>query len=218
MLARNARSLRRVPPTARCRTLLPAGRGSLDRIGDWCRRSPASGSGRRTAASRIVDAGLQLRARVVFGAPRRAAASLAEAVMASCSIPGGTPGRHRGPPLHRRRRVVGHVGRLLAGLGLDEVYVLAPMVSFAVDHATAGLRPPGASLAVAGHQSGASARCQGAGRGTRVTVLGPGPEDLDVMGANLMAAPRRAKVLETALRTCTEALRHAEPDELAEAL
>jgi NTE family protein len=43
--------------------------------------------------------------------------------------------------------------------------------------------------------------------GTRVTMLGPGPEDLEVIGANLMDASRRDAVLATAVRTSTEAWR-----------
>ena len=37
--------------------------------------------------------------------------------------------------------------------------------------------------------------------GTAVTVLGPGPEDLQLMGYNLMAPERRRVVLESAVRT-----------------
>jgi NTE family protein len=37
-------------------------------------------------------------------------------------------------------------------------------------------------------------------------VLTPGPEDLAVIGANLMDARRRQAVLETSLRTCPRAL------------
>jgi NTE family protein len=43
--------------------------------------------------------------------------------------------------------------------------------------------------------------------GIRVTVLGPGPEDLAAIGANLMDARRRDAVLATSLRTSAEALR-----------
>ncbi len=42
-------------------------------------------------------------------------------------------------------------------------------------------------------------------RGTAVTVLGPGPEDLQLMGYNLMAPERRRVVLESAVRTGTVA-------------
>jgi NTE family protein len=38
-------------------------------------------------------------------------------------------------------------------------------------------------------------------KGTAVTVLGPGPEDLQLMGYNLMAPERRRVVLESAVRT-----------------
>lgn len=46
-----------------------------------------------------------------------------------------------------------------------------------------------------------------AATGTRVTVLGPGAEDLAAIGANLMDARRRTRVLETSLRTSAAALR-----------
>jgi NTE family protein len=43
--------------------------------------------------------------------------------------------------------------------------------------------------------------------GTAVTLLGPGPEDLAAIGANLMDPRRRPAVLTTALRTSAAALR-----------
>jgi NTE family protein len=43
-------------------------------------------------------------------------------------------------------------------------------------------------------------------RGTSVTVLGPGREDLEAIGVNLMDHHRRARVLETSLRTSAAAL------------
>jgi NTE family protein len=49
--------------------------------------------------------------------------------------------------------------------------------------------------------------------GTEVTVLGPGPEDLEKIGGNLMDVARRRAVLETSLRTSAEAL--ADPRPLA---
>ena len=48
-----------------------------------------------------------------------------------------------------------------------------------------------------------------AGTGTRVTLLGPGAEDLAAIGANLMDPRRREQVLETSLRTSAAALRSA---------
>jgi NTE family protein len=42
--------------------------------------------------------------------------------------------------------------------------------------------------------------------GTKVHVLCPGPEDLEVIGANLMDPSRRVEVLETSLRTVSATL------------
>ena len=42
--------------------------------------------------------------------------------------------------------------------------------------------------------------------GTAVTILGPGREDLEAIGVNLMDPRRRVKVLETSLRTSAQAL------------
>jgi NTE family protein len=55
--------------------------------------------------------------------------------------------------------------------------------------------------------------------GADVTILGPGPEDLEAMGANVMDNSRRMSVLETSLRTSVEALRDPDrvgPDHLAD--
>ena len=51
--------------------------------------------------------------------------------------------------------------------------------------------------------------------GSSVTVLGPGREDLEAIGANLMDPSRRLAVLETSLRTSAEALRRARDDEMS---
>ena len=48
--------------------------------------------------------------------------------------------------------------------------------------------------------------------GAHVTVLGPGEEDLDAFGANLMDVSRRPRVIETSLRTSA---RTARPDAAA---
>jgi NTE family protein len=39
-----------------------------------------------------------------------------------------------------------------------------------------------------------------------VTLLAPGPEDLEAIGGNVMQTSRRIAVLETSLRTSAEAL------------
>jgi NTE family protein len=48
--------------------------------------------------------------------------------------------------------------------------------------------------------------------GIAVTVLTPGPEDLAVMGANLMDPRRRRAVLETSLRTSAATFAGARQD------
>jgi len=50
--------------------------------------------------------------------------------------------------------------------------------------------------------------------GKAITVLTPGPEDLEVIGVNMMDPSRRLEVLETSLRTSVDALRDPRPDEL----
>ncbi|HVV29682.1 MAG TPA: patatin, partial [Mycobacteriales bacterium] len=42
--------------------------------------------------------------------------------------------------------------------------------------------------------------------GTEVVLLGPGPEDLQAIGANLMNPARRRQVFDTSLRTTADAL------------
>ena len=49
-------------------------------------------------------------------------------------------------------------------------------------------------------------------RGTEVTVVGPGPEDLEAIGSNLMAVDRRHLVLQTSLITSGRAF--ADPEHL----
>ncbi len=100
---------------------------------------------------------------------------------------------------------------LLAGLELEEVFVLAPTVSFAVDRPVSLLERAERRWRVQ-----VTRRCLREVEklhrlGTEVTVLGPGPEDLAAMGSNLLAAQRRREVLETSLRTSVAALVDPEP-------
>jgi NTE family protein len=151
--------------------------------------------------------------RVVFGRQGAPAASVADAVLASCSIPGWFAPQVIGG----RRYVDGGVASstslgLLARPGapvLDEVYVLAPMASYDYDR-------PTDPVAVVERQvrrlmtRWLDVEVQAVReRGTRVTVLTPGPEDLRAMGGNLMNPRRRLQVLDTALATSAGALASA---------
>src|SRR4029453_18224669 len=152
--------------------------------------------------------------RVAFGRAGAPPATLPEAVVASCSIPGWyrptTIGGRRyvdggGPPPPTSRDV-------LAGVHPDEVYVLAPMASYVVDaprNAYARLERRFRWLITIGLQREAR---KVEARGIAVTVLTPGPEDLTAIGANLMDPRRRIRVLDTSLRTSAAALAILEHD------
>jgi NTE family protein len=156
----------------------------------------------------IVAVDYDLGQRVVFGRSGAPPASLPDAVAASCSVPGW----FRPAVIGERRYVDGGVRStasvdLLAGLGLDEVYVLAPMASqvtapprTALERAERLIRK---RMTAATQREIALLRSEG----TKVTLLTPGPDDLRVMGANLMDPARRKEVFETSLRTSAEAFR-----------
>ncbi|HEX8132027.1 MAG TPA: patatin-like phospholipase family protein, partial [Actinomycetes bacterium] len=145
--------------------------------------------------------------RVAFGRAGAPPATLPEAVVASCSIPGW----YRPTVIGGRRYVDGGVHSttsldLLAGADLDEVYVLAPMASFVMD----APRNPYARLERRLRRLitlGLLREVRKVRRlGVNVTVLTPGPEDLTAIGANLMEPRRRVRVLDTSLRTSAAAL------------
>jgi len=140
--------------------------------------------------------------RVMFGREGAPRVPLADAVVASCSIPGW----YEPVVIDGRRYVDGGVRsstslRSLAQAGLDEVYVLAPMASVVPDRPA---RPTGRLerrlRRLITRTLLREAEVVRAG-GTRVTVLTPGPEDLAAMGFNLMDPRRREPVLDTSLRT-----------------
>jgi NTE family protein len=145
--------------------------------------------------------------RVAFGRAGAPPATLPEAVVASCSIPGW----YRPTVIGGRRYVDGGVHSstsldLLAEVDLDEIYVLAPMASHVFDtprNAYARLERQFRRLITIGLQREAR-KVQALG--TRVTVLTPGPEDLTAIGANLMDPRRRIRVLDMSLRTSPAAL------------
>ncbi|HEX9515010.1 MAG TPA: hypothetical protein VF940_02425, partial [Streptosporangiaceae bacterium] len=95
---------------------------------------------------------------------------------------------------------------MLADEGIDEVCVLAPMASLVADrryaphmHLERRVRSLLTYLLMREVRELRTA-------GVKVTVLTPGPEDLAVMGVNLMDPRRRQAVLETSLRTSAAAL------------
>ena len=103
---------------------------------------------------------------------------------------------------------------LLAPEGMDEVLVLAPAASFEVDHP----RHPAARIERRFRRAVTRRLVREAdlvrAGGTRVTILAPGREDLEAIGANLMDVARIPRVLETALRTAPVALAAGSADAL----
>ncbi|GIJ48856.1 patatin [Virgisporangium aliadipatigenens] len=206
LLASAARAPLQVHPRVAASALLPAGRAqhrvlhafvsSLSARSSWPRRptwiiSVNYGSGRRVAFGRT-------------GAP---AASLADAVVASCSIPGW----HEPRLIDGQRYVDGGVRSvtsldLLSRAGLDEVYVLAPMAGHDLGRPlNPALRTERFFRNVITSWLMAEVRKVEAA-GTAVTVLTPGPADVAAIGLNLMDPGRRLQVLETSLATARHAL------------
>ncbi|HWG63552.1 MAG TPA: patatin-like phospholipase family protein [Streptosporangiaceae bacterium] len=157
--------------------------------------------------------------RVVFGGRGAPRARIADAVVASCSIPGW----YEPAVISGRTYIDGGIRsatsmELLAESALDEVYVLAPMASIVSDHP----RKPHERLERRLRQLITQSLLREADSlralGTRVTLLTPGPEDLAAMGLNVMDPRRRTAVLETSLRTSPPAMAAASDDaERAEA-
>jgi NTE family protein len=153
--------------------------------------------------------------RVPFGRPDAPIAELADAVAASCAI----PGFYHPVTIAGRRYVDGGMWStsnldLLRERELDLVVCLNPTSSL---HPTRAWNPVarGAELMrrAAGRRLGSEARKLRAA-GTEVVLVQPTGEDLALMGANLMSRRNRHPVIETAIRTVGEQLRRPENRDL----
>ncbi len=145
--------------------------------------------------------------RVLFGREGAPQASLPDAVVASCSVPGW----YQPAEIGGRRYVDGGV-RSLTSLGalretdIDDIYVLAPLASTDPGHALL----PHLRIERRLRQLATSVLLRRAkmlaARGKQVTVVTPGSRDLAAMGVNPMDPRRRQAVLETSFRTTAAAL------------
>jgi NTE family protein len=207
LLLRAARHPRRYPPVAALSALVPRGRGSLAPIGRVVDQFVPPGEWVDHPGTWIVAMDYDTGKRVPFGRQGSPRASIAEAVMSSCAIPGW----YSPISIHGRRYVDGGICSvtsldLLAHQGLDEVIVLAPMASFDYDlPATFGARVE-RTLRRATSRRLLQEADKVRRSGTAVTILAPGREDLSAIGANLMDPRRRERVLETSLRTSAAGL------------
>jgi NTE family protein len=145
--------------------------------------------------------------RVPFGRDDAPPADLADAVAASCAI----PGFYAPVTIGGRRYVDGGLWStsnldILRNAGLDLVICLNP---------TSSLHPPFAwnpverasavFQRVAGRRLGSETKKLRAA-GTEVVLIQPTPEDRAVMGPNLMSTKNRNPVIQTAIRTVREQL------------
>lgn len=205
-LLRNARRIRSMPPSALLAALVPEGTGSLEQIRSLV--STAAGENRWPRPGVWISTfNYDFGYRVIFGHPATPEVEIAEAVCASCAIPGW----YAPIVIDGNRYVDGGTwsptsADVLADEELDDVTVLAPMASFDVDH------PKNLSTAVErAWRIRVTKRLvrevsRLRRRGTRVTVLTPTYEDLELMGSNFMDPERRVEVLELSVATTRRAL------------
>ncbi|NUR58272.1 MAG: patatin-like phospholipase family protein [Catenulispora sp.] len=212
LLARTARHPRSVPPTAIMAAALPIGRGSLTGVGELVRTLPHDGSGWSVHPGvRIVALDFATGRRVTFGSPRAPRTTLAEAVTASCAIPGWFA-----PVVIEGRRYVDGgmwsatnvdvaAKRGFQEIGeppLDELYVLAPVASRGFDGPPHSVLERGVRRfrrAVTRRMLAEVQRVRA--DGTQVVVFCPTSEDFRAIGYNMMDGDRRPLVLETAFKT-----------------
>lgn len=197
--------VRKVPPSPALAGILPPGRGDLASVGrlvDDVQAAHGRGPGQWSVhpGVRVTATDYTSGARVCFGEPGAPAAGLAEAVMASCAVPGWYPTVTIGG----RNYVDGGAASgvdldLVIGQDLDEVLVLAPMMSLL--HPA----PPTHSPHEQALRRRVTARAllqaeQVRDAGTQVTLVCPGAGEITAFGADQLDPTRRHLVLDDAFR------------------
>jgi NTE family protein len=146
--------------------------------------------------------------RVAFGRDDAPDARVADAVAASCAI----PGFYHPVKVAGRRYVDGGICStsnldLLCGADLDLVVCLNPMSSVApIAGGSPADRFAGLMRAAVGRRLGHEAR-KLREEGTEVLILQPGRDDCALMGLNLMSGARRVQVIEQARKSTARELR-----------
>lgn len=206
LIRSSLRNIRQLPATAVLSAFLPEGGRSLERVGHLIDAVTPFGEWSAHPNLWVVAMDYTDGHRVVFGRPGAPVAPLSSAVMASCSIPGWfSPVEIDGRSYVDGGAVSATSVDVIAHAGLDEVYVIAPMVSFEMD------TPDGLQARLERRWRGQVTKvCRDEmavvrAAGTKVYALGPGPQDLQAIGANLMDSSRRRLVLDTSLRTSAAA-------------
>jgi NTE family protein len=205
---------RRMSPLVALSGLLPAGAGTLAPIHELlsgvCAATGFADRWPDRPRPWVVAVDHSSGRRVVFGrddfAPRRdgrprviRSAPLADAVTASCSIPGWYPATVIDGVPYVDGGVASNASvDLLRGTAVDEVFVLAPMCGTGTEPARNTLhrveRLVRRAITRTVLRDAAALRAQGA----RVHVVHPQQAELAIMGVNLMDPQRRTDVLQAA--------------------
>jgi NTE family protein len=195
--------------------LAPAGFISTDPIKDTVRWIAPQGGWVPHPGTWVVACDYQTGERTVFGRQGSPPVGVAEAVAASCAI----PGYYCPEVIGGRSYVDGGLHSmsnldLLAGQGLDHAIVLSPLSTRTrfrgwdpFNRITDATR-----RVIARQLDGEIALLEG--EGVRVTVLEPTAEDLVAIGGNVMDERRRTRVMQTATRTTLERLKRREFSDL----
>jgi NTE family protein len=210
LLGGAVRAPRQMNPWVVASALLPQGRAHHDALTALLGAMLAQADGHMTPGNRpwpcdptwIMCLDYDSGHRVAFGRTDAPTASLSEAVVASCSIPGW----HQPTVIDGRRYVDGGVAsttslELIAQTDIEEVVVLAPMSSYQTDRPRS---PAARAERLLRHfytvqLTREAAKVRSAG--IDVALLTPGPEDLAAIGSNLMDPTRREQVLEVSRHT-----------------
>ena len=194
-------------PAALVSGWLPRGVISTEPLKDTIRRVVPSGWVKRPGVW-VVACDYENGRRAVFGREDAPLADLADAVAASCAIPGFYhPVRIAG-----RDYVDGGMWStsnldLVLGQELDLVICLNPTSSLHPTHAwNPAERVAGVMRGLSGRRLGREARVLRE-EGAAVVLIQPVEEDLQAMGPNLMSTRGRQRVIDVASRTVAEQLR-----------
>ena len=204
---RSLASPQRHRPTALVAGWLPRGFISTESLKDTIRRVVPSGWTDHPSFW-AVACDYATGTRVAFGREDAPAADLADAVAASCAI----PGFYHPVTIAGRRYVDGGLWStsnldILRNAGLDLVVCLNPTSSLHPPHAwNPGERLAGLMRRASGRRLGSETRKLRAA-GTEVVLIQPTTEDHAAMGPNLMSTRNRNPVIETAIRTVREQLK-----------
>ncbi len=208
----------RYPTAAVVAGWLPEGMVSTEPLRETIRRNCPSGWAPHPGFEAVATDYATGR-RVVFGRQRFQAADLADAVAASCAI----PGFYRSVEIAGRRYVD---GGLCSGSNLDVLAGERLDLVICVNPTSSSQEPPARTL---GERMVLPLR-QAAGRrlraeaeevertGATVVLIEPTAEDLELMGSNMMMRRRRHEVIEGAIASVTAQLRRPELCALLSAL